>query len=628
MPSRPRCKAAGLAGQNVSDGLLADISQETAGRQLLEHEQIERSGGHAFPMYVLPLDTFMAMTEIRSHAELLDEGVLVQFQEDMGNALFISHQWAGHEHPDPNFEQSRVLQRALINIFSGRSKISVDVISSVFMRNVRKVTPKSLRKLPLFLWYDYFSVPQITASEEQKTRCLDLQRAIGSIPSYVERSEIFVILAPVVAFADRDELMSKNSWASRGWCRVERAAAEFYRKPVLMIESDRVQCQCCHSEVLNNLVGEGQFTIASDLDRIAPLMGYMVRKRLGSQLASADVHNYRILLNMRCVFFRNLNISKTDELLPGFEPISGSRMNLASSNFTRFMQLNGFADVLGRDSQGWTPMCYAALMGNPAVIEGLLDLRANPNDRIGNDRSDLHMAKNTPVLSVALFLQHTEAAKALIEGRADMTARDVKGITPVHHASAGNNASGLHLLAARRCDVTARDGLGYQAFQPACAWGSQQALHACLSLIPASSRDLKDCLHIAVSAHSGPRILAELLEAQADVNEAMRQPFFSPLGLVFTVLKLMNRFSPSKASSIASHCPGITPLGASIISGSFEMAMLLLANRARPDLKTCRGKTALDLALEYEAPKFLVEALERPEDESLNLVQHHLVFSV
>ena len=22
-------------------------------------------------------------------------------------------------------------------------------------------------------------------------------------------------------------------------------------------ESDRVQCQCCHSEVLNNLVGEG-----------------------------------------------------------------------------------------------------------------------------------------------------------------------------------------------------------------------------------------------------------------------------------------------------------------------------------------------------------------------------------
>jgi len=79
---------------------------------------------------------------------------------------------------------------------------------------------------------------------------------------------------------------------------------------------------------------------------------------------------------------------------------------------------------------------------------------------------------------------------------------------------------------------------------------------------------------------------------------------------------------------LRSHCPGITPLGASIISGSFEMAMLLLANRARPDLKTARGKTALDLALEYEAPNFLVEALERQEDESLHLVQHHLVFSV
>ena len=30
-----------------------------------------------------------------------------------------------------------------------------------------------------------------------------------------------------------------------------------------------------------------------------------MRKRLGSQLASADVHNYRILLNMRYVFFRS-----------------------------------------------------------------------------------------------------------------------------------------------------------------------------------------------------------------------------------------------------------------------------------------------------------------------------------
>ena len=77
-------------------------------------------------------------------------------------------------------------------------------------------------------------------------------------------------------------------------------------------ESDRVQCQCCHSEVLSNLVGEGatvechwsvhstllvmacgsesgamlpyispgtgQFTIATDLDRIAPLMGYMAAR--------------------------------------------------------------------------------------------------------------------------------------------------------------------------------------------------------------------------------------------------------------------------------------------------------------------------------------------------------------
>ncbi len=39
------------------------------------------------------MDTFLAMTEMRSHQELKQRGELVEYDESMGAALFISHQW-------------------------------------------------------------------------------------------------------------------------------------------------------------------------------------------------------------------------------------------------------------------------------------------------------------------------------------------------------------------------------------------------------------------------------------------------------------------------------------------------------------------------------------------------------
>ena len=35
-----------------------------------------------------------------------------------------------------------------------------------------------------------------------------------------------------------------------------------------------------------------------------------------------------------------------------------------------------------RDKAGWTPLCYAAVSGNPLLLVALLQQRANPNDSI------------------------------------------------------------------------------------------------------------------------------------------------------------------------------------------------------------------------------------------------------
>ena len=66
-----------------------------------------------FPMYTVPLGTLLEMTMIEPHEALKDRDVLVEFDKNMGNAAFVSHQWVASNHPDPECMQMRVLQDAL-----------------------------------------------------------------------------------------------------------------------------------------------------------------------------------------------------------------------------------------------------------------------------------------------------------------------------------------------------------------------------------------------------------------------------------------------------------------------------------------------------------------------------------
>ena len=51
--------------------------------------------------------------QVEPHEELKQKGLLVDFEESLGNAAFVSHQWVGKQHPDPEAKQLRILQDAL-----------------------------------------------------------------------------------------------------------------------------------------------------------------------------------------------------------------------------------------------------------------------------------------------------------------------------------------------------------------------------------------------------------------------------------------------------------------------------------------------------------------------------------
>eukprot|EP00438_Fugacium_kawagutii_P034653 Skav201619 [mRNA] locus=scaffold5983:31296:31829:- [translate_table: standard] len=133
-------------------------------------------------MMTVSSNTLLAMTRMQPYEELKLKDSLVKFEECLGKAMFVSHQWVTPDNPDPELKQLGVLQQALGNLISGRSQVSLSVeIESMFGR---VKCPKAADFISLYLWYDYFSCPQGHTPEAVAEREL----AISCIPAYVASS--------------------------------------------------------------------------------------------------------------------------------------------------------------------------------------------------------------------------------------------------------------------------------------------------------------------------------------------------------------------------------------------------------------------------------------------------------
>ena len=69
----------------------------------------------------------------------------------------------------------------------------------------------------------------------------------------------------------------------------------------------------------------------------------------------------------------------------------------------QFLVENGFEKVLQRDRAGWSPLLYAALHGNPTLVEALLVHRADPNDSIRKVQKSITFVKGTPAVSLGIL---------------------------------------------------------------------------------------------------------------------------------------------------------------------------------------------------------------------------------
>jgi hypothetical protein len=213
------------------------------------------------------------------HQDLLQRGQLTRF-EDLplsSFVIFVSHEWSGFNHPDPNGRHIHVLCKTLRDLRDGvYDKIETEPFSVLSYHQNTTTSASEWGEIlsNAYIWFDFWCQPQPTMAKdtnESERLQKELGLAIESMASYVERSDTVMILVPPSVHDDRIDSQTGRkaftcyrTWRRRGLCVFELFCAFLSRRkthPVLLVRSgvDRPMWVSPH-ECLKLAVGKCEFT--------------------------------------------------------------------------------------------------------------------------------------------------------------------------------------------------------------------------------------------------------------------------------------------------------------------------------------------------------------------------------
>ncbi|CAJ1337804.1 unnamed protein product [Effrenium voratum] len=562
-------------------------------------------------MWVVSVADFlnMRLEKTPCHEELLSKGLLVRWQADFF-CIFVSHQWLGIKHPDPNFEQLPMLQQALRHLLAG-SDLGVDLTAEFFGKRARLSDKHRASIKDGYIWMDWFSIPQHIpeAQHPQGTATfedLPMWKAMSSlatqdeyirlIPKYVEVSDLFVVLAPPCRHDD-GTLCGFRSWSERGWCRLElwcqMMSENVKLPPVLVSGSDQINF-AMQIHWLDHPPHEGQFTIEADRHSVNKVTrGALVRKMISLKASKKwaayryFVARYETLLGLelrqrtREEFMADFNFSSLHSKCRCMSPIVCAALS-GDAEMIRVLCSEGL-DVNRFDSsipevnifQPMSPVMFAAMLAwrNEETIVALLQQKA-----------DIRATTffGTPMLG---YCKTARTVELLIQYRADVNQQERLACIPPLSAACENAAPRsvlLSLLKHRACVNPIKSGVA--------------SVHplACLAMRPANSNNLE--------------LAKLLLDARADANMQYRTSGIWRAAELLSLarVKIFGPMTPRITNFILEW--STTPLGVACFFGFDEMVKLLLDAEADPEIPNDRGHTPLQLA---------------ESTSVLNIIRHH-----
>jgi len=124
--------------------------------------------------------------------------------------MFVSHQWNGFQHPDPNGVQIDCMVKVFRRLRDGEiARVDTDPFHNILYKTNRVTRKKEWMQLlsNAYIFYDFWSQPQPDVEPEDSPRRAkleqDLKSAISSMGAYVERSDCLVVLVPGTTHVDR-----------------------------------------------------------------------------------------------------------------------------------------------------------------------------------------------------------------------------------------------------------------------------------------------------------------------------------------------------------------------------------------------------------------------------------------
>jgi ankyrin repeat protein len=258
---------------------------------------------------------------------------------------------------------------------------------------------------------------------------------------------------------------------------------------------------------------------------VAILMGFTACAKLTSQKASPDAA--RNVLKLRGYDFDEKSLYTAIE--------NGDQFAVAT-----FVDA-GFDINKHRDSDGQTPLIYAARLGKTDVIKTLLDAKADVNGRDSANQSALSRSlierhddtfelllnqpgvdvnvkglNNATPLITCVSRSWESAVQKLLDLGADVSASDRDGDTALHVAATIKNERILKLLLDKGAPVDVKNKEGGTALMWAAAYDDEPAVRALIA--HGASLDLKDSagLNALGWARKNNRAVAKVLEELAN----------------------------------------------------------------------------------------------------------------
>lgn len=247
-----------------------------------------------------------------------------------------------------------------------------------------------------YVWCDYYSIPQSarvpkTASKAEKNLVAQyMYQAVQSLPAYVSRAKLMIILAPLV---QHENLVPQQecdfcSWCKRGWCRLEETVAQAYPIDIIRVDAvDKISIIKSANDVANHHVrpvGTGDFTccqvnhemngweVPCDLPKVALVLQGVFRRRLNNHWTNKDQWQYRWSLVNQHLVFRGLEQYTNDM-------ISVSQIQEWPA-FAAALELRGGPLEKTTGDIQWSPLLFAVIANNHHITKFLLENGANPNE--------------------------------------------------------------------------------------------------------------------------------------------------------------------------------------------------------------------------------------------------------